>query len=131
MINRTAEYALRAVVFLASKHGTPSRSKEIAEQTKVPNDYLAKVLRQLDQAGVVSARRGPGGGYELVAVPEKTNAYDIISAVTTASSISPICLQEHSELLSLYSFLDEASALVASVYKGTTIAQMISSRTSK
>ena len=62
MISPTAEYALRATVALAqAEEGTMVTSK-IAEITKVPAGYLAKVLQTLGKNGIVRSKRGLGGG---------------------------------------------------------------------
>ena len=61
MISLTAKYALRAVVYLASCEGAFVNAAEVAEATLVPHDYLLKVLKELDDSGIVQSRRGPGG----------------------------------------------------------------------
>ena len=53
MSSRSAEYALRAVVTLGSKAGSPQTTQQIAEQTQVPSGYLSKVFKALGRAGVV------------------------------------------------------------------------------
>ncbi len=47
MFSQTAEYALRAVVYLASQPGTPRTTQEIAKATQVPTGYLSKVMQSL------------------------------------------------------------------------------------
>ena len=69
MISKTAEYALRAVVFLAQSDQVPINRTEISAATQIPNPYLHKVLQELHQAGIVSVQRGPGGGYQLIIDP--------------------------------------------------------------
>ena len=53
MFSQTVEYALRAVVDLASTAPKAKTTQEIAKATRVPQAYLAKVLQNLVQAGVV------------------------------------------------------------------------------
>ena len=48
MITQTAEYALRAIVFLADQQGAPKTTQQIAEATQVPAGYLAKVMQMPD-----------------------------------------------------------------------------------
>ncbi|MES2125499.1 MAG: Rrf2 family transcriptional regulator [Gemmatimonadota bacterium] len=63
---QTAEYALRAVNFIANTpNGRPRRVSEIAAAIKVPQNYLSKTLHQLAQAGVLRSMRGPTGGFQL------------------------------------------------------------------
>ena len=42
MISQTAEYALRAIVYLAGQNGAPRTTAQIAETTMIPAGYLAK-----------------------------------------------------------------------------------------
>ncbi|MEO6809766.1 MAG: Rrf2 family transcriptional regulator, partial [Isosphaeraceae bacterium] len=65
MISQTAEYALRAIVFLGGHVGRPATTRQIAATTKVPVGYLSKVLQSLGKAGLVDAQRGLHGGYVL------------------------------------------------------------------
>jgi len=66
MLSNTAEYALRAMVHLARQaEGVAVLGRDLAESTKVPANYLAKILLSLKKAGLVAAVRGSGGGYTL------------------------------------------------------------------
>ncbi len=47
MLSKTAEYALRAVVFLGRGAGAAESAERLAEVTKVPRRYLHKVLQDL------------------------------------------------------------------------------------
>ena len=68
IVNQTAEYALRAMASLARADGALT-AEELSAQASVPVHYLAKVMRQLVVAGLVSARRGRGGGFRLARSP--------------------------------------------------------------
>ena len=65
MFSQTVEYALRAVVCLAGKAPSSQTTEQIAEQTRVPQAYLSKVLQNLRQGGIVVSQRGIGGGIKL------------------------------------------------------------------
>ena len=131
MISQTAEYALRAVAFLAKCNGTPTSRREIAEATQVPQDYLTKVLQELDRAGIVVAQRGPGGGYTLSASPEDLSVYDVINVITPVPRVHacPLGIAEHTKLCPLHKKLDEAAELVEKAFQQTTIAELIPRRT--
>ena len=58
MFSRTTEYALRAVVYLAAQDGAARTIGQIAEATRVPSDYLSKVMQNLRRAGLVQSQRG-------------------------------------------------------------------------
>jgi hypothetical protein len=59
IISRTAEYALRAVVHLAAGEDESASQTvgQIAEGTRVPAGYLAKVLQSLSRSGIIVSQR--------------------------------------------------------------------------
>lgn len=68
--NRTI-YGLRAVLDLAYHgDGEPTQVREIADRGAIPNRFLEQIFQDLKKAGIVVSKRGPGGGYILVANPE-------------------------------------------------------------
>ena len=50
MISQTAEYALRAVVYLAGTAGAPRTTSQISAATAAPAGYLSKVMQGLSRA---------------------------------------------------------------------------------
>lgn len=101
MLTQTAEYALRAVHFLA-KHPEESRTiQQIAADTKVPADYLSKVMQGLARGGVVASQRGKRGGFRLAQPVESLSLLDITEAVAPAQVLSecPRGLPEHKDRL--------------------------------
>ena len=81
MLSRTAEYALRAIVWLSDHPESSVTGQAIAAATQVPPDYLAKVMQGLVRAGLVEAQRGKNGGFSLVSTPEEITILDVINAV--------------------------------------------------
>lgn len=78
MISRTAEYALRAVIYLSRVEGRqPIPVDEIAEVLDAPRNYLSKTLHELAKAGVLKSLRGPTGGFSLAADPESLTVADL------------------------------------------------------
>lgn len=79
MLSKSAEYALRALHALASEPGGgPVPSARLADRAGVPENYLSKVLHRLEQEGVVTSRRGPGGGFTLGRDPAAIRLADVI-----------------------------------------------------
>ena len=89
LLPQTAEYALRAVLHIASREG-PVRVGQIAAAIGVPHNYLSKTLNQLVRAGLLASARGPTGGFQL-AVPAESITLERVSAAF-ASSPSRRCL---------------------------------------
>ncbi len=128
MISRTAEYALRAVVFLGCQAGRPATTHRIAAGTRLPAGYLAKVLQALGRAGLVDAQRGLNGGYVLARPLEELTVLHVVNAVDPLRRIDPCPpdLAEHQEsLYALHRRLDEGMALIESFFEQTTVGQLL------
>ncbi len=129
MISQTAEYALRAVVFLASHDGRPMTASHIAEGTRVPASYLSKVLQALGRAEIVRSQRGLHGGFILARSPDRLNVLEVINAVDPFKRIRacPLGVRAHGErLCPLHRRLDEAIALVECTLRAYTIRDLLS-----
>lgn len=128
MISQTAEYALRATVFLAGQELVPRTTLEIAEATQVPASYLAKVMQSLSRAGLVKSQRGLGGGFILNEAPEKLTVLAVINAVDPIKRYPecPLGIPSHGRrLCPLHLRLDEAAAMVEAAFSKSTIAEML------
>lgn len=128
MHSQTAEYALRAMSCLGLYDdlvATPT----LAEQTKVPANYLAKVLQQLAGAGLITGRRGVGGGYRLARPSDQINLIEVINAVDKVERITkcPLGLSNHgSQLCPLHKRVDQAAAAVISIFQNVTLRDLVS-----
>lgn len=87
-ITRQADYALRAMLFLARQDERAPTSK-IAETQKIPSSFLAKIISQLSIAGLIHTSRGAGGGVALARKPEEISLLDVVEAID-----GPITLNE-------------------------------------
>jgi Rrf2 family transcriptional regulator, iron-sulfur cluster assembly transcription factor len=64
--SRSAEYAIRAFVFLAEvPPGKFAMVRQIAEESDIPAHFLAKILQQLARQGFLRSSKGPTGGFAL------------------------------------------------------------------
>lgn len=71
-ISGTSQYAIRAVVYIASEGAdAPVRVGPIAKALNVPQNYLSKTLHVLARAGVLQSARGPTGGFQLAVPAER------------------------------------------------------------
>lgn len=78
---QTAEYALRAMACIALKDDEkPVPSKVLAKSTDIPSHYLSKIMRKMVEAGLVSSKKGHGGGFKLAKAPEKITFEQILEA---------------------------------------------------
>lgn len=127
-VSQTAEYALRAVVWLAQNPGEPQTTQQLAAGTKVSVSYLPKVLQPLGRAGILTSQRGINGGYTLERDPEGLSLLDIVSCVDPIQRLTrcPLRLSGHAGVLCpLHQALDDAMADVQDHFEKTTIASLL------
>ncbi|EKN67880.1 Rrf2 family transcriptional regulator [Schinkia azotoformans] len=77
-ISSRGEYALRALIYLGTKHNEVITIEEISDKTLVPVNYLEQILLQLKRNGYVQSRRGVNGGYKLSRSPDEINIGEVI-----------------------------------------------------
>jgi Rrf2 family protein len=82
-INLRTDYALRAVLEVAAgiDRAKPVTRDELSQAQSIPRRYLATILNELRRAGLVTASRGPDGGYRLAKSPDLISLADVIRAV--------------------------------------------------
>lgn len=80
-ISEAASLALHTAAILAGDPGRTRRTSELAEALGASEAHLAKVLQRLGRAGIVSARRGPGGGYVLARDPGDITLMQVFEAI--------------------------------------------------
>jgi Rrf2 family protein len=128
MFTQTVEYALRAMVCLASQPGQPQNNAQIAATTKVPSAYLSKVLQKLARAELVHGQRGVQGGFVLARPAAEISILQIVSAVDPIQRIRscPLGLEAHGvRLCPLHKKMDQALAEVESAFASTTLAAIL------
>lgn len=128
MLSQTVEYALRAMVYLASEADEPHTTEQIAQRTLVPQPYLAKLMQTLSRAGLVNSQRGVHGGFTLARPPEKLSILDVVNAVDPIERIRecPLGLSSHGvRLCPLHRRLDDALAHVEQAFRDTTLAEVL------
>ena len=82
-ISTKGRYGLRFIADIAC-YGTPTKSvslKEASKRQEISEKYLWQVAHQLKQAGLISAERGPRGGYRLARPAGEISVRDILDAL--------------------------------------------------
>ncbi len=128
MFSQTTEYALRAVVWLASQHDSPQTTRQIAATTRVPAGYLSKVLQALGRADLVNSQRGLYGGFTLTRPPNRISVLEVVNAVDPIHRIEqcPLGLKSHTAgLCPLHRRLDDAIAHIEKAFATSTIADLL------
>ncbi|GAB4505697.1 MAG: Rrf2 family transcriptional regulator [Anaerolineales bacterium] len=89
-ITRQADYAVRAVLYLARMGGNQrAATSSIAQEQSIPPSFLAKIISQLSIAGLLHTSRGARGGVMLARDPKDITLLEVIEAID-----GPIMLNE-------------------------------------
>jgi Rrf2 family nitric oxide-sensitive transcriptional repressor len=127
MISQTAEYALRAMVFLAMRNSAAT-GHEIAETTKVPPGYLSKIMQQLGKSKLVNSQRGIGGGFVLARKSSEISILDVVNAVDPINRLTscPLGIESHGfNLCPLHKRLSQATAQVEVAFAETRLNELV------
>ena len=92
MFSRSAEYAIRAMTFLALQPaGKLTGAREIAQAENIPMQFLWKILQNLARRKLVRSFKGVRGGYELARPGARISVEDVVRAADE-SSIAQGCV---------------------------------------
>ena len=76
-ISKKAEYALRALVAIA-RQSKSLRIEELSVRENIPIKFLEQILLSLRHGGLLSSKRGVGGGYTLLRPASEISVGEII-----------------------------------------------------
>jgi Rrf2 family nitric oxide-sensitive transcriptional repressor len=76
-LNVTTDYAVRALVYLASENRMVT-GVEIADKMDIPPSYLLTIMATLRNANFVTVKRGNAGGYSLAKPLNEISLWDIM-----------------------------------------------------
>lgn len=93
-ITRQADYAVRAVLYLARMGNTErAATSTIAEEQHIPPSFLAKIISQLSIAGLLHTSRGARGGVTLAREPKDITLLEVIEAIDGPIQLNE-CVEE-------------------------------------
>ena len=79
MILKKTAKAVDITVFITSRSAIdPVTTEEIATGLGLSSSYTESILKELREAGLIRAHRGPGGGYQLRGSPEDISLWDVV-----------------------------------------------------
>ncbi len=129
-LSKKSEYALRALIYAAAyPEGTTFQIKDLAAKNDIPKKFLELILLELKNAGILTSRRGVGGGYILARRPDAIRSSEIIQAIEGPLLVPPdrkgagkAAGDETSHAVQL--LVREASGAVESVLSRWTLADL-------
>ncbi len=79
---RAAEYAVRAVLYMAGKpFGSVIQKREISQAMDIPSEFLGKIAKQLKRSGIFEIVQGTKGGFRLLKKPEEISLLMVVESV--------------------------------------------------
>jgi Rrf2 family protein len=115
-LTRASSYALQAVAYMAnhkkSKTDRPIPSHTIADERKIPERFLLKVLKPLVSAQILLSIKGPNGGYRLARSASDISMLDVVEAVDgPIRGAAPLNPRDNDQ--GLHRRLDQVCGLIA------------------
>lgn len=127
-ITRMSDYAVVVLVELMQTETCMSVSG-LAQEMKLTEPTISKVLKALVQAGIVISTRGSNGGYSLAAAPQDISVEQIINAIDGPIAITdcangnePDCVL--SDSCSIRGRWDGVNTAIRGVLSNVTLADM-------
>jgi Rrf2 family protein len=128
-LSKKADYGLIAMKHLALHRQQHSCSaNEIAEEYGISATLMAKVLQKLAKHGLVAAKHGSTGGYQLSRAAEQVSALEVLTAIDGPVLITS-CVTSHgncdaSERCSVKEPLQRVNESILEVLNTVTIAHL-------
>jgi Rrf2 family protein len=95
-ISRKAEYALRALVAIA-RQPKSCQVQELSERENIPIKFLEQILLALRHAGLLSSKRGVGGGYALLKAADEITVGEVIRILDGPLALVPCAMEQPGE----------------------------------
>src|SRR5271154_3451057 len=81
ILSKLADYGVIVATHLAAHPDRQETAAAIATATRLPPATVAKLLKALAHAGLVSATRGAAGGYRLARLPAPISVSEVAAAI--------------------------------------------------
>lgn len=90
LIKRNTGYGLRALLHMASEDDAGAfTAEELAAAAETSTDFMHKIMRALRDAGIVSSKPGPSGGFQLERDPHELSVLEIVNAIQGPFRVNP------------------------------------------
>jgi Rrf2 family protein len=98
MLSKKAQYAFYALKYLSiNADKGPVLIGEIAEAEKLPRKFLETILLDLKNMGVVSSKKGKGGGYYMIKKASDITFADVVRYFDGAIALLPCATYNYYE----------------------------------
>jgi Rrf2 family protein len=79
MLSKKTKYGLKALSYLAKQEqNVPVLISDISESENISKKFLESILLTLKKSGILSSKKGKGGGYYLIKKPDEIKISTVI-----------------------------------------------------
>lgn len=90
MLSKKTKYGLKALAYLACRTDRkPVQIAEIAKHENIPQKFLESILLTLRKAGILSSKKGKGGGYYLMKEPDEIQMTSVMRVLEGPIAMIP------------------------------------------
>ncbi len=138
MLSSKAKYGLKAMVHLAAREGEGSvLISDIAEAERIPKKFLDAILLELKNHGMLSSKKGKGGGYTLARPAARITVGDVLRILD--GPLAPVpCVSrtayrrcddcQDETACAVRAVMQEVRDSIAAILDNTTVGDMASKR---
>ncbi|GAB2743107.1 RrF2 family transcriptional regulator [Nocardioides pakistanensis] len=132
-VSAKTDYALRALIEIATEHGGVALSaEELGRRQEIPRGFLQAILADLRRAGIVRSQRGQAGGWRLARAADDVTVADVIRAVdgplVSVYGVRPEAVEYNDTARVLQHVWIAARAGLREVLERVTIAALVEKR---
>ena len=88
ILSKLADYGVIVAAYLAATPERQMTAAALAAEARLPRATVAKVLKALAHAGVVSGARGAAGGYRLARPATAISVAEVVAAIDGAIGLT-------------------------------------------
>lgn len=133
-LNIETDYAVRTVLYLTGKEGYEP-SGRIARAMVIDKDVMKKILKRLQEAGIVISKSGSDGGYALSRPAENISLLSVIETMEGTIKINRClehdgyCNRKMSGSCSVHRFYASVQSMLEQAFGNTTIQDLYDGNT--
>ena len=131
-ISKKSDYAIRAILELASTEAPSLTTEQIATSQRIPLHFLENIILDLRRADMLVTQRGAGGGCRLAQPPSAITLADIVRAVDgpllRVQGSRPEAVQFDGVAKPLRDVWIAVRVSIRSVLESTTVADLVAGR---
>ena len=137
MLSKKSQYAFKALAYLAERYEKgPVLIADIARKKRIPLKFLENILLELKKEGILSSKKGKGGGYFLQKDPSKIKMATIIRLVNGPIAMLPCvslyfyqrCSNCNEKQCYLHDMMVEVRDATLNILENRTIRDLIAAR---